>query len=175
MPTLAQRVYRACHLEGEFVLRSGAVSHEYFDKYRFESDPELLRGVAAEMAALLPPCDVVAGMELGGIPPATMVAQLTGVPCVFVRKRAKDYGTRRLVEGIDVEGLRVVGIEDVVTTAGALVAGCEALRSVGAVVDVAVCAIDRDEGGADALAGIGVELRAVWTRSTFAQSAAPNA
>jgi orotate phosphoribosyltransferase len=94
---LAQRVYQASHLTGTFVLRSGATSSEYFDKYRFESDPRLLRELAEAMAGLLPEgADGLAGLELGGVPLATVLSQVTGLPAGFVRKQAKPYGTRRL-------------------------------------------------------------------------------
>ncbi len=162
---LGERVYAACHLTGEFRLRSGQVSHEYFDKYLFEGQPTLLRDVAEEMARLLPPCDVLAGMEMGGIPLATVLSQLTGIPAVFVRKEAKAYGTCKVAEGGPVESSRLVGIEDVVTTGGALIKGCLELRSAGATVDTVVCAIDREQGGAAALAEHGIELRSALTRS----------
>ena len=93
-PDLARRVYLAAHLTGTFVLRSGATSDEYFDKYRFESDPRLLRQVAEAMAGLLPEgADGLAGLELGGVPLATVLSQVTGLPAGFVRKQAKPYGT----------------------------------------------------------------------------------
>ncbi|MGH9170303.1 MAG: orotate phosphoribosyltransferase [Acidimicrobiales bacterium] len=158
---LARRVYERCHLEGEFQLRSGQVSHEYFDKYLFEGDPGLMREVAEQMAALLPDCDVLAGVEMGGIPIAAVMSQLTGLPTVYVRKKAKEHGTRKTVEGPAVSGLRTVLIEDAVTTAGALVLACGELRTVGASVGVAVCAIDRGSEGVANLAAVGVELRAV--------------
>ena len=100
---LARRVHQASHLTGSFVLRSGATSSEYFDKYRFESDPRLLRELAEAMAGLLPgEADGLAGLELGGVPLATVLSQVTGLPAGFVRKQAKPYGTRRLAEGFDV-------------------------------------------------------------------------
>jgi orotate phosphoribosyltransferase len=163
--TLGQRVYEACHLTGSFTLRSGQVSTEYFDKYLFEGRPELLRDVAAAMASLLPDCDVLAGMEMGGIPIVTTMSQLTGLPAVFVRKQAKGYGTNKVAEGGPVAGLRVVGVEDVVTTGGALLEGCEALRQAGAVLDTVVCAIDRGQGGAENLAAERICLRAALSRA----------
>ena len=51
---LARRIYAAAHLTGTFTLRSGVVSHEYFDKYRFESDPQLLADIAEACAAFVP-------------------------------------------------------------------------------------------------------------------------
>jgi orotate phosphoribosyltransferase len=161
---LARRVYDTCHLTGRFRLRSGQVSEEYFDKYLFEGQPDLLREVAVAMVALLPECDVLAGMEMGGIPLATVMSQLTGLPTVFVRKQAKEYGTSKAAEGGPVDGRRVVLIEDVVTTGGALLASCGQLRSIGAQVEAVVCAIDREQGGRENLAAEALQLRAALTR-----------
>jgi orotate phosphoribosyltransferase len=159
---LAARVYRVAHLTGSFVLRSGATSSEYFDKYRFESDPRLLRELAEAMAGLLPSgADGLAGLELGGVPLATMLSQVTGLPAGFVRKQAKPYGTRRLAEGLDVAGRRLVVVE--VTSGGAVVDACRALRAEGAELAVAVCVIDREAGGPANLAEVGVELRPLFT------------
>jgi orotate phosphoribosyltransferase len=162
---LARRVYEVCHLTGEFLLRSGQVSGEYFDKYLFEGRPELLREVAEVMVGRLPECDVLAGMELGGIPVATVMSQLTGLPTVFVRKQAKEYGTRQAIEGGPVRGRRVVIVEDVVTTGGALLASVRDLRAAGARLDVVVAAIDREQGGRENLRAEGLDLRAALTRS----------
>jgi orotate phosphoribosyltransferase len=156
---LARAIYERAHLTGEFTLRSGAVSHEYFDKYLFEGDPELLRAIAEAMVALVPAeTQALAGLELGGVPLATMLSQVTGLPAVFVRKAAKEYGTCRLAEGGDIDGRRLTIVEDVVTSGGQVVASCADLRARGAVVEVALCVIDREAGGADALAAVGVEL-----------------
>src|SRR5437016_3235209 len=97
---LGRRIFEACHLTGSFRLRSGTVSHEYFDKYLFEADPVLLREIALAMAPQIPPeTQVLAGLELGGVPIATLLSQVTGLPCLFVRKQAKEYGTCRVAEG----------------------------------------------------------------------------
>ncbi len=165
--SLARRVYDACHLTGSFRLRSGQVSSEYFDKYLFEADPPLLRDVAEAMTALLPPCDLLAGMELGGIPLATVMSQLTGIPTVFMRKKAKEYGTCKAAEGPPVAGLRVVLVEDVVTTGGALLDACPMLRAEGALVDTVVCAIDRQQGGSARLQEASLELRPALTREVL--------
>lgn len=174
---LERAVYEACHLTGQFTLRSGQVATEYFDKYLFESDPALLRKVAEAMVALLPECDVLGGMEMGGIPLVAVMSQLTGLPAVFVRKAPKEYGTRKAAEGVSVVGQRVVAVEDVVTTAGALVNGCQLLRDAGAIIDTAICAIDREQGGPENLAAIGVALRPALRRTDLTRAtaeAAPN-
>jgi orotate phosphoribosyltransferase len=171
---LARQVHRVSHLTGSFVLRSGATSSEYFDKYRFESEPRLLREIAEAMAGLLPPgADALAGLELGGVPLATMLSQVTGLPAGFVRKQAKPYGTRRLAEGFDVAGRRLVLVEDVVTSGGAVVDSCRALRAEGAEVASAICVIDREAGGPANLAAIGVELRPLFTMTQLTRAAAP--
>jgi orotate phosphoribosyltransferase len=170
---LARAIYERTHLTGEFQLRSGAISNEYFDKYLFESDPALLHAIGEALAPLLPPhgTDAVAGLELGGVPLATILSLLTGLPALFVRKEAKTYGTCRLAEGGDVDGKRVTVIEDVVTSGGQVVASCGDLRERGAIVQHAVCVIDRESGGQKNLAEIDVELRALYTMSELERAA----
>jgi orotate phosphoribosyltransferase len=171
--SLAARVYRRSHLEGGFRLRSGATSGEYFDKYRFESDPDLLRAIAEQMAALVPvEIDALAGLELGGVPIATALSQLMGIQTLFVRKRAKAYGTCRLAEGGEVDGRRLAIIEDVVTTAGQIVKSVRQLRERGAIISTAVCVIDREAGGTSNLAAESVELRSLFTISELRNATA---
>ncbi|GAB3776084.1 orotate phosphoribosyltransferase [Nocardioides ginsengisegetis] len=163
--TLAADIDACCRLTGEFTLRSGQVASEYFDKYLFESDPALLARVARQMVDLLPAdTDLLGGLELGGIPIATMVSSLTGTPALFVRKKAKEYGTCKLAEGPDVAGRRVTIIEDVITTGGAVRDATRALREAGAIVEVVVCAIDRSPAGENPLADVGLEVRPVLTK-----------
>lgn len=163
---LARAITNRSHLTGEFLLRSGVVSNEYFDKYLFESDPVLLKAVAEALAALVPEgVDALAGLELGGVPLAVMLGQVTGLPTFFVRKEAKEYGTRRLAEGGEISGKRLLVVEDVITSGGQVVLSTRDLKARGAVVEHAVCVIDREAGGPAALAAEGVELRALFTMS----------
>lgn len=164
--TLCVRIASVSRLVGEFTLRSGETATEYFDKYRFESDPALLTAIADHMVPLIPnDIDYLAGLELGGVPVATSLSLRTGLPAVFVRKRAKEYGTRQLIEGADVNGARLCIVEDVITTGGQVVASCEDLRRLGAQIETAVCVIDRESGGIDALREVGLELRSLFRRS----------
>src|SRR5512141_3059711 len=99
---LARRIYAVSHLVGTFKLRSGQISDQYFDKYLFESDPALLAEIASHMVKLIPPeTQVLAGLEMGGIPVSTALSLKTGLPAVFVRKKAKEYGTAQLAAGMD--------------------------------------------------------------------------
>lgn len=161
---VARRIRAAAHLTGTFTLRSGRTATEYFDKYRFEADPVLLDDIARLMAPLVPPStEVLAGLEMGGIPVVTALARHTGLPCAFVRKQAKPYGTCRLAEGADVEGRRVLVVEDVVTSGGQIVLSTADLRTLGARIDAALCVIDRAQGGPEALAAEGIRLHALLT------------
>lgn len=161
--SLAQALYAAAHREGDFVLRSGRMTTEYFDKYRFESDPRLLRRVAEAVATLVPgDTDALAGLELGGIPIATALGLVTQLPIRFVRKAPKSYGTCQLVEGGEIAGMRLLVVEDVVTTGGQVVLAVESLRELGARVEHAVCVIDREAGGLEALRLAGIDLSALY-------------
>ena len=163
---LAAATYRTAHLAGTFRLKSGATSSEYFDKYRFESDPGLLAEIATALAGLMPSgVQALGGLELGGVPLATQLSQVTGLPTLFVRKAAKPYGTCQLAEGGVIEGRTIVLVEDVVTSGGQMVESAEALRRLGAVVTDALCVIDREAGGAEALAATGIRLRPLFRMS----------
>lgn len=169
---LAARVYAAAHLAGEFVLRSGAVVDRYFDKYRFEADPVLLRDLAGALVPLLPArVDALAGLELGGVPLATALALETGLPARFVRKTAKDYGTRELAEGGPVSGMRLVLVEDIVTTGGQILLSAADLRARGAEIVGALCVVDRGRGGAEALRADGIALSALFTEAELEAAA----
>jgi orotate phosphoribosyltransferase len=172
--TLTERVFSASYLTGSFVLRSGRTADHYFDKYRFESDPVLLAEIVQALAPLVPDgTEGLAGLELGGVPLATMLSSVTGLPAYFVRKEPKKYGTERLCEGGDVAGRRLLIVEDVVTTGGQVVLSAQDLRAVGAVVQDALCVIDREGGGADVIGAEGMRLHALFTMSQLEAESSP--
>lgn len=163
---VARRLFSVAHLTGTFTLRSGATSTVYFDKYQFESDPAILREVVALMATMIPEgTEYLAGLEMGGIAIVTALSLHTGIPAVFVRKKAKEYGTAKLAEGPSVAGKRVLIVEDVVTSGGQVVLSHADLVKLGAIVDHVICVIDREQGGREALRADGLELLATFTRS----------
>ena len=153
-------------LEGDFVLRSGRRSSHYFDKYRFETRPELLEAIGARVATVVgeyePAAARLAGPELGAVALAAASSLASRLPFLIVRKEAKDYGTSNRIEGAFETGERVCLVEDVVTSGGAAVAAVEALREAGLECRTAVCVVDREEGGTDELARVGVRLRALF-------------
>jgi orotate phosphoribosyltransferase len=163
--SLARDIDACCRLTGTFTLRSGQVASEYFDKYLFESDPSLLARVVDQMFQMVPAhTALLGGLELGGVPIATMLSARTGLPALFVRKQAKEYGTCKLAEGPDVSGRRVTLVEDVITTGGAVRDATRALREAGATVETVLCAIDRSPEGENPLVDVGLEVRAVLTK-----------
>jgi orotate phosphoribosyltransferase len=164
--SLASRIKASAKLTGNFVLRSGARSATYFDKYRFEADPALLLDIAKEMAKWVPPAtEVLAGLEMGGIPVVTMLSQVTGLPAAFMRKKPKTYGTCRYAEGAPLTGRPFVLIEDVVSSGGAIIETLHMLKADGLFPTAAICVIDRESGGKEALGAAGLPLRSLFTYS----------
>jgi orotate phosphoribosyltransferase len=154
------------YLEGDFVLRSGKRSKYYLDKYRFETRPDILAALGERIARAVeevePGASRLAGPELGAVALAAAGSLASGLPFLIVRKEAKEYGTSNRVEGVYEEGESVCLVEDVVTSGGALLEAVRALREAGLTVRTAVCVVDREEGGAEALAAEGVQLRPIF-------------
>jgi orotate phosphoribosyltransferase len=163
---LAQAVVDIAQLKGSFELRSGLISDTYFDKYRFESEPKLLNALADAMVRLIPEgTQILAGLELGGIPLATALSLKTGIPQIFVRKERKTYGTKRLAEGPDFAGRQVTIIEDIISTGGAVIDGTRELRADGADVASVVCVILRREDIPEGLSDIGLDVTPLFKLS----------
>jgi orotate phosphoribosyltransferase len=163
---LARRIREHAYLEGDFVLRSGRRSRYYLDKYRFETRPDLLGALGERLAArareAAPGAARLAGPELGAVVLTAAASLASGLPFVIVRKEAKDYGTANLLEGEYAEGEEICLLEDVVTSGGAALEAIAALRAAGLACENAVCVVDREEGGAEALAQEAVRLHALF-------------
>lgn len=160
---LAKKIYEVCHLTGQFTLRSGQTSTEYFDKYRFEAQPFLLKEIARQLAPHIPAgTEALAGLEMGGIPIATALSMETGLPVVFIRKEAKEYGTCQFAEGLDIKNKKLCIIEDVITTGGQVVLSTQDLRKAGADVKNVLCVIHRGQGQEPKLTEIGLHMKALF-------------
>jgi orotate phosphoribosyltransferase len=170
--SLGKLLLGVAYLEGDFVLRSGRRSRYYLDKYLFETEPRVLRGVVGEMALMLRNAMAggthyhrLAAPELGAVSLGAGLSLETGIPFLIVRKDEKDYGTSKSIEGAFTAGERVAVIEDIVTSGGAALAAVEKLRNVGLVVEDLYCVVDREEGGAEAASAAGLVLRPLFTSS----------
>ncbi len=171
---LGHRLLEVALLEGNFTLRSGKRSRWYLDKYRFETDPGILRELGERLAAAVrdvePGAARLAGPALGAVALAAAAAMASGLPFIIVRGEAKGYGTGNRLEGPHEPGELVCLVEDVVTSGGALCEAVEAVRAAGLVVRHAVCVVDREEGGTDALARLGVRLASLYRASELLET-----
>jgi orotate phosphoribosyltransferase len=169
--SLAAAIAQVALLRGNFTLRSGKTSTFYLDKYLFSTRPELLRQLAPLFAARLAAMEAgagakaarLAGAELGGIPLVTATSLHTGLPCIFVRNKKKDYGTAKQLEGVLNKGDTVVLVEDVATTGGQALEAVAALRETGANVLGVIATIDRLEGARENIEAAGLAFDALFT------------
>jgi len=166
-PQLAQAIKAAAYLEGDFILSSGKRSTYYLDKWRFETDPNLLREIAKAFVPLLPSPrpDRIAGIELGGVPLAVALSLETGIPSLIVRRQAKEYGTAKEIEGVWNAGERVVLVEDVLTTAAQAISAAQRLTNLGLRVERILYVIDREEGADANIRAAGFEPMPLFRKS----------
>ena len=171
---LARAIREHAYLEGDFVLRSGKRSRYYLDKYRFETRPDILAAlgdrIAGRVSEVAPGATRIAGPELGAVALAAAASLASGLPFLLVRKEAKSYGTENRLEGDFAADEEVCLVEDVVTSGGAAVDAIDAVREAGLRCSAAICVVDREEGGADALARKAVRLYPLFCSRDIVQS-----
>jgi orotate phosphoribosyltransferase len=167
---LGRLLLKAAYLEGDFVLRSGKRSKYYLDKYLFETEPQVLRGIISELAMMIRnrlatgiQYDRLAAPELGGVVLGAGLSLELGLPLLLVRKAVKEYGTTKRIEGRFLVGERIAVVEDIVTSGGAAIQAVGALREAGLVVEDLYCVVDRNEGGSEAATAAGLTLRPLFT------------
>jgi orotate phosphoribosyltransferase len=161
---LARRIAEVALLRGEFTLRSGRKSNYYLDKYRFETQPDVL----AELGKLLADrvtahTTRIAGAELGAVPLAAAAGLAANKPFVFIRNQKKDYGTAKQVEGVLERGDMVMIVEDVLTTGGQVLEAVKTLQELGAKVERIVAVIDRLEGARQNIEKQGLVFESLFT------------
>ncbi len=162
---LAERIAAVALLRGDFTLRSGRKSNFYLDKYRFETQPDILAELGKLLADHAKAAGVmrIAGPELGAVPLATAASLASGLPTVLVRNAKKDYGSTKQIEGVLEAGDTVLLVEDIVTSGGQLVEAYETLTKAGAKVVKAVAVIDRLEGGEEVIRAAGINYEPLFT------------
>ncbi len=163
---LAREINKVAKLRGRFKLRSGKISNIYFDKYQFESDPKLLFEIVRKMKKLVPKnTEVLAGLEMGGIPIVTLLSQQTGISTAFIRKQSKKYGTCKYAEGAELKNKKVIIVEDVVSSGGAIIKAVLKMRNNGIHINSAICVIDREMGGKEKLKKHNINLVSLFDQS----------
>lgn len=141
---------------GEFTLTSGKKSKYYVDIKESATDPAILAEIASEFASRIK-SEIIGGMELGAVPLTVATALETGKRYIIIRKE-RSHGTKKLLIGTFKPGEIVDLLEDVVTTGGSVLKAAQTLRDAGAVVNRAICVVDREDGASDVLKENGIEL-----------------
>ena len=161
---LARRIAEVALLRGEFVLRSGRVSNYYLDKYRFETQPDVLAALGAMLAdRVTTRTDRIAGAALGAVPHAAAAGMAANKPFVFIRNQKKDYGTAKQIEGVLNPGDTVLIVEDVLTTGGQVLEAVKTLKDAGAKIERIVAVIDRQEGARENIEKAGIVFESLFT------------
>lgn len=161
---LARRIAEVALLHGEFTLRSGRKSNYYLDKYRFETQGDILLALGKLFAEHVDAgIDRIAGAELGAVPLAAATSMACGKPCVYIRNQKKEYGTNKQVEGILNAGESVMIVEDVCTSGGQVLESCKVLETMGVKIAKIVGTIDRLEGARENIEKAGYRFEALFT------------
>jgi orotate phosphoribosyltransferase len=175
---LAEIIRKRSFGRGEITLASGRTSNFYFNLKPTMLDPEgaaLLAELTYE-ALKDDGLDYVGGLEMGAVPLAGAVAQLSWIKghpiaAFFVRKKPKEHGAKLAVEGLakgeSLQGKRVVIVEDVTTTGESALKAVEAARDAGGVVALVLTMVDREEGASETFAQAGLAFRSLYKASEF--------
>lgn len=169
---LIDKIKSTALLKGNFTLRSGQHATEYFDKYLFESSPVLLKEITHHLKQLVPSTtEILAGLAMGGIPLVTALSLESQLPSVFVRKKAKKYGTKKTTEGCSIKNKKVCVVEDVITTGGQVIMSVQTMREEGALISDVICVIHRGkEDSLEKLQRANLNLHPLFTWSEIKTS-----
>ena len=161
---VAQRICDVALLRGEFTLRSGRKSNYYLDKYRFETQPDVLAELGKMFAAKIPAqVQRIAGPELGAVALAAATSLASGKPFIIVRNQKKGYGSGKQIEGILEKGETLVIVEDIMTTGGQVVEAAKTIEAAGLKVKKIVGVIDRLEGARENIEAAGYVFASLFT------------
>ena len=161
---LAKRIAEVALLRGEFTLRSGRKSNYYLDKYRFETQPDVLAALGQMLAErVTAKTDRIAGAELGAVPLAAACGMAANKPFIFIRNQKKDYGTAKQIEGVLNPGETIMIVEDVLTTGGQVLEAVKTLQDAGAKIERIVAVIDRLEGARENIEKAGMVFESLFT------------
>lgn len=171
---LAARISATAYVNGTYQTATGETLRSYLDEYALAADPVLLREVAAALTDLIPVgTEVLAGLELGGVPLVVALSAASGLPAAFLRRTPKPHGTQRQVEGHPVAARQVVLVDDVIRTGAQTTVLARVVRRQGGIVTSALCLLERPLGGRQVLARNAIGLHALFTEADLGCGALP--
>ncbi len=155
-----------------FTLASGKKSHYYINGKLTTADPEGLFCLSRIIFEQIKEnqAQAIGGPTMGADPivsGVTVLSHLYGqpIPLFIVRKEPKGHGTQSQVEGVNVEGKKVVLVEDVITTGGSLFKAVEVVKALGGEIVEVLCIVDRMQGGREAFENVGLPYSPIFTIS----------
>lgn len=152
---------------GRFTLKSGIESPFYVDLRPLASDPKILKRLANYLLDMLPldNFDLICGVPYAALPMATAMSLESYLPLIIKRKEAKDYGTKKMIEGIYTKGQNCLLVEDVITSGKSLLETIPEIEDEGITVSDIVVVLDREQGGKEMLEGKGYRVHTLFTIS----------
>ncbi|MFC1616947.1 orotate phosphoribosyltransferase [Candidatus Margulisiibacteriota bacterium] len=165
---LLKKIKETSILEGKFTTRAGKKTNYYVDKYLFETKPDILNSIADELVKILPNpnnYDRIAAPELGAVALAAVVSIKVGKPFIIIKKQTKDYGTKKHIEGEFKPSEKVVVLEDILTTGGAVLRACDILLAEKMKILEIVGVFNREEGAEENITAKNLTMKALFKKS----------
>ncbi|MCC2591133.1 orotidine-5'-phosphate decarboxylase [Chryseobacterium sp. MFBS3-17] len=152
---------------GKFTLKSGIESPFYVDLRPLASDPKILKHLANYLLEMLPldNFDLICGVPYAALPMATAMSLESYLPLIIKRKEAKEYGTKKMIEGIFTKGQNCLLVEDVITSGKSLLETIPEVENEGITVSDIVVVLDRQQGGREMLENKGYRVHTLFTIS----------
>ena len=161
---------------GDFTLASGKNSPYYIDLRLIPSYPHEYRKIIKGLQNLIAE-DVgfenfhaLVSVPTGGLVVAASLATEIVKPLIYVRKEAKEHGTGKAVEGVTCHNMKLLMIEDVVTSGGSIINAINSIKEEKMIVTDAYAVVDRMEGAREALQAEGIKLHSLLTIKDIADS-----
>lgn len=156
---------------GRFTLKSGIESPFYVDLRPLASDPKILKELANRMLNIVPldEFDLICGVPYAALPMATAMSLESYLPLIIKRKEAKEYGTKKLIEGLYQKGQNCLLVEDVITSGKSLLETIPEIEDAGIKVSDIVVVLDREQGGKELLESKGYRVHTLFTITEICQ------